>query len=60
MIDGGAGNNMVVYTGLHTNYGFKLLAHRSLEVTDLRSGKPDGVDQDKNIDPLSLPTGCLL
>ncbi|MGY3408357.1 hypothetical protein ACVWZV_004470 [Bradyrhizobium sp. GM5.1] len=43
-IDGGLGVDIAVYTGLRSQYQFTALPNGSLNVTDLRSGSPDGTD----------------
>jgi hypothetical protein len=44
-IGSSAGTNTVTYDGKHTDYSFAQLSGGGLQVTDLRSGAPDGVDQ---------------
>lgn len=43
-LDGGTGTDTVVFKGLRANYGISTLADGSFQVTDLRSGTPDGKD----------------
>jgi serralysin len=47
-LDGGIGTDTVVFGGLRSNYSVSKLSDGSLQVTDSRSGSPDGKDLIKN------------
>ncbi|MXQ13888.1 calcium-binding protein, partial [Microvirga makkahensis] len=44
VLDGGMGTDTVVFSGLRSNYSVSKLSDGSFQVTDLRSGTPDGKD----------------
>ena len=49
-IDGAGGVDTVVYSGANSNYTITTLADGSLEISDLRPGAPDGIDNIKNVE----------
>jgi DNA/RNA endonuclease YhcR with UshA esterase domain len=57
VVDGGGGTNTFVETGNHTNYNFRRLNTGYIQITDLRSGSPDGTDQIKNIQKVQFADG---
>jgi hypothetical protein len=59
VIDGGGGTNTFVETGIHTNYSFRQLNTGYIQITDLRSGSPDGVDQVRNIQNVQFADGTF-
>lgn len=48
-IDGGGGENTSVYSGKASDYSWKSNSDGTWTVTDLRNGRPDGIDTLKNI-----------
>src|SRR5262245_18704122 len=59
VIDGRGGTNTFVETGIHTNYSFRQLNTGFIQITDLRSGSPDGVDQVRNIQNVRFADGTF-
>src|SRR5262249_1436090 len=59
VIDGRGGTNTFVETGIHTNYSFRQLNTGFIQITDLRSGSPDGVDQVRNIQNVQFADGTF-
>jgi Repeat of unknown function (DUF5648)/RTX calcium-binding nonapeptide repeat (4 copies) len=53
-IDGGLGVDTAGYTGLRSQYQITALPNGSLNVTDLRSGSPDGTDTLSNVELLQF------
>jgi serralysin len=49
-LDGGAGSDTAVFSGLRADYNVSTLLDGSLQVTDLRSGTPDGTDLAQGIE----------
>ena len=52
-IDGGSGDDTVLFSGAVTDYSLSLLGG-SLQLTDLRSGSPDGADTLTNIESVDF------
>ena len=52
-IDGGSGDDTVLFSGAVTDYSLSLLGG-SLQLTDLRSGSPDGTDTLTNIESVDF------
>ncbi|KLK92443.1 protease [Microvirga vignae] len=48
VLEGGPGTDTVVFSGLRSNYSVSKLSDGSLQITDLRSGTPDGKDRVKS------------
>ena len=59
VIDGRGGTNTFVETGIHTNYSFRQLNTGDIQIIDLRSGSPDGVDQVRNIQNVQFADGTF-
>ena len=59
IIDGGAGTNTFVETGNHTSYNFQQLGTGYFQITDARTGAPDGTDQVKNIQNIQFADGTF-
>jgi Repeat of unknown function (DUF5648) len=53
-IDGGVGVDIVVYSGLRSQYQIAAFPSGSINVTDLRDGSPDGADTLSNIELLQF------
>lgn len=51
-LDGGAGLDIAVYSASSANYRLSLNGDKSLTITDLRSGSPDGADKLVAVDQL--------
>lgn len=49
-LDGGAGTDTVMFSGLFSNYSVSMLSDGSFQITDLRSGTPDGKDLVKGVE----------
>ena len=45
MLDGGAGVDTAVFSGRRSHYHVNLPGNGFIEITDLRPGSPDGIDQ---------------
>jgi len=50
ILDGGAGSDTVAFSSLRSNYSISVLSDGSIQVTDLRSGAPDGKDLVKGVE----------
>ncbi|WP_201859828.1 M10 family metallopeptidase C-terminal domain-containing protein [Microvirga soli] len=50
MLDGGTGSDTAVFASRRSDYGVTLLADGSLQVSDLRTGTPDGSDTIRSIE----------
>jgi hypothetical protein len=49
IIDGGGGENTSIYSGASTDFAWRANSDGTWTVTDLRGGRPDGVDTLKNV-----------
>ncbi|MBB3017955.1 serralysin [Microvirga lupini] len=49
-LDGSAGNDTVIYSGKRSQYALLWKADGSVQITDLRSGAPDGLDSASSIE----------
>jgi hypothetical protein len=58
-LDGGAGTDTAVYSGLSANYRLSLNVDKSLTITDLRTGSPDGADKLVSIEQLKFSNVTL-
>jgi Ca2+-binding RTX toxin-like protein len=58
-LDGGAGTDMAVYSGLSANYRLSQNVDKSLTITDLRAGSPDGADKLVSIEQLKFSNVTL-
>jgi Ca2+-binding RTX toxin-like protein len=54
LIDGGADSDTAIFSGLRAEYSIVTLGNGDFQVTDLRSGAPDGVDILRNIETLEF------
>ena len=48
VLDGGSGSDTIVFSGQRSHYGIVRLSDGAIEITDRRSGSPDGVDVVRN------------
>jgi Ca2+-binding RTX toxin-like protein len=60
VMDGGAGTDTAVFTGLFNRYRVTPNADGSLAIADLRSGAPDGTDTLKNFEFYRFSDGLVL
>ncbi len=58
-LDGGVGSDTAAYSGLSANYRLTQNADKSVSITDLRAGSPDGVDKLTNIEKLRFSNVTL-
>jgi len=57
VLDGGAGSDTAVYGGQRGQYGIARLSDGSIQVSDLRSGAPDGTDSIWGVEWLRFADG---
>ncbi|MCB8820889.1 FG-GAP-like repeat-containing protein [Microvirga rosea] len=58
-LDGGAGFDMACYSGARSQYALTVLADGSVQVTDTRSGCPDGIDALRGIESLKFSDAAM-
>ena len=58
-LNGGAGNDMAIYHGNMADYSIVTNTNGSQTVTDLRAGRPDGVDTLTGIEVLQFADGSI-
>jgi Ca2+-binding RTX toxin-like protein len=58
-LDGGAGTDTAVLSGSSANYRLSLNADKSLTITDLRAGAPDGADKLIGVEQLKFSNATI-
>lgn len=58
-VHGGDGIDQIIYTAARANYRFDLLANGGVQVTDLRTGVPDGQDQVSGVETFRFSDGAF-